>query len=380
MTMRVRVVRMSAVVLWLLVPRVSSSAEHRSDLSGSKGETVFFVLGMLDEYGGRDLRNETDIVERFYCNEHVNAFVFRAYLDRLAREQGLSSEVETRWYQDCLVSFHSKEMRDFVNQFYIYEPGAEPADAYTRGESASLSWVQLGGRDRALQLAYLAGAYFRYGRNGGFRFANASAKRNLVAKLVEQIGCTDTRTSSREGLPYQNEVLFTPTSEVRTAFEQMPASWSLLQADSVVGIATLDELAIYRELIREARAGHFEGCALPDSVPVGRFTTIPMAKLPAIPGVSREQREALDDYRRAAVTLRSVSGLASDSMHLSRDNGGGPMIVFGRVGFSKGGGTAAVLLSFATGTDADPSRCFVVAVAFLSSHNGRWETTGYSTP
>jgi hypothetical protein len=60
------------------------AAERKAKLEEVGGETIYFVLGMLDDYSGRSVVEDIPIVERFYCNENVQAFVFRAYLEQLA--------------------------------------------------------------------------------------------------------------------------------------------------------------------------------------------------------------------------------------------------------------------------------------------------------
>ena len=40
------------LILLLICPPLDSSAAE-PDMAGQKGETVFFLLGMLDEYNGR---------------------------------------------------------------------------------------------------------------------------------------------------------------------------------------------------------------------------------------------------------------------------------------------------------------------------------------
>src|SRR5712672_378118 len=106
---------------WLLIclPLTVRSAEP--NLTGRKGETIFFLLGMLDDYLGRNFVEDDNQVERFYCNEHVQAFVFRAYLSRVAEEQNLSPTIGAEWKQDCLVAFRSDDMSALINSFYIYK-------------------------------------------------------------------------------------------------------------------------------------------------------------------------------------------------------------------------------------------------------------------
>jgi hypothetical protein len=211
------------------------------------------------------------------------------------------------------------------------------------------------------------------------RFANASEKRNLLAKVVADLGCADTRTASRAGIPAQNDLFFTPNDEMQRAFARMPGEWALQAADSIVGLATEEELEIYNRLISLAREGRFDGCVLPETFAVHRFTFIPMSKLGTIPGTSREQQEALQDRDRVYKTLRSVRDLATRSICLTNGRADdAPDISFGRIGFSRNRSSAVVLFSYRAGVDVNS--CTLVSVAFLSRQGGTWDVTGYSTP
>jgi len=350
--------------------------------AGQKGETVFFVLGMLDEYGGRMRIEGEDVVEHFYCNEHVAAYVFRAYLDRLAREQGLPSTVETKWRQDCLVSFCSPDLSAFVNQFYSFSHESSVLTDQGRKQMAhadGLSYAQFEKRDRALKLAYLAGAWFRYGRDGHYKFANNASKMRLVKQLLDDTGARDVRTTSRESLPFQNEVYFQPTDELTSTFRRLPGEWAFAMADTLVGVATTDELAICRVVIEAAKRGDFEGCPLPARCTLSRFTFIPMTPRAELPVSLNEQREALADYDRACKTLRSVSDLGADTTFVmggSQSPSKGPQIGLSRVGFSHDHSTAVVFVFY--GHTSQPGACWRSVAAFASRHGEDWVLTGYS--
>jgi hypothetical protein len=68
---------------------------------------------------------------------------------------------------------------------------------------------------RRRALAYLAGAWARYGRGNDFVFANAHDKATLVEGLLSDLGCSRISLESTYGTaPQANIVRFQPTDEV----------------------------------------------------------------------------------------------------------------------------------------------------------------------
>jgi hypothetical protein len=370
-----------AIGLSTCLPIARSAAfEPRADLTGSKGETVFFLLGMLDEHSGRGFIEDSDMVESFHCGEHVVAFVFRAYLSRLAQEQGLDRAIQVRWRQDCLVCFLSPEVSAFLNQFYSYsfDSGGRARvlteDGPKRVASASLATSQIKERENELKTAYLAGAHLRYGQGDHFEFADSCDKMTLVADVLRDVGCDSVRVTSRQDISYR--VYFHPTDELRGAFEHLPGAWGFESADTLVGLATPEDLSIYREVIRSAQMGDFGGHPLPQSFELRRFTFMPSGGRGRIPGASKGQREALEDYDRACVTLRSVRDLAGDSVRVISDNRRpeAAMISLGRIGFSRSRRTATVIFSYSAGAGLYAYEF----AAFLSRQRGQWVVKGCS--
>lgn len=91
-----------------LTPAPSGDGSCIFDFTGDKSDTVFFLLGLLDEYGGRRIVEDDDRIERFFCNEANTARVFRRYISRLAREQRLDPAVREETVQQCLTSYYSQ--------------------------------------------------------------------------------------------------------------------------------------------------------------------------------------------------------------------------------------------------------------------------------
>jgi hypothetical protein len=84
-------------------PASSSTGSCDFDLTGEKADTVFFVLGLLNEYNGRVIVEDGDRIEHFYCNESKMAGLFRRYIGKLAEEQGVDPAIREETVQQCLV-------------------------------------------------------------------------------------------------------------------------------------------------------------------------------------------------------------------------------------------------------------------------------------
>jgi hypothetical protein len=224
-------------------PPPSSDGACRFDMSGDKADSVFFVLGFVDEYLGRRFVEDDDRVERFYPNEMDKAAVFERQLAKLASEQGLEPAVRSPEGQQGHIAFRSKPIADRLNSCYKYqasggEVGPGPDGTYRRLASASLGrslFMRAGHGSsrgnglpdevfhRRRALAYLAGAWCRYGRGNEFIFANSSDKAELIAQLLDDVGCRDVRREYNFGyIPRTNWVRFQPTDELKAWLDR---SW-----------------------------------------------------------------------------------------------------------------------------------------------------------
>ena len=142
----------------------------------------------------------------------------------LAAEQGFDPAVREETIQRCLVVFYSKPIASRLNSCYRYKMTDQhlaqtPDGTYGRTANPSLLASGLFTRDEAFfrrrALAYLAGAWARYGRDNAFVFANAHEKATLVAGLLMNLGCRHVRIESTAGtIPQANRVRFEPTEEV----------------------------------------------------------------------------------------------------------------------------------------------------------------------
>jgi hypothetical protein len=212
----------------------SSDGSCKLDLVGDRADNVFFLLGLRNFQG---LVEGSDVVERFYCNEQTVAKLFRGRLEALAVEQGITADVRQQVVQECLTSYHSRILADRLNSCYRYQltiPSTAPTSVPTlRSSAASLnqglfyrSGVDRGAPEGGLSdtvfarrraLAYLAGAWARFGHAPDFVFsAYYSDKAEFVAGLLNNLGCRNVRVEHTMGLiPGGTFVHFEPTSEVR---------------------------------------------------------------------------------------------------------------------------------------------------------------------
>lgn len=191
---------------------------HTLDRTGARGETVYRVLGVLDEYAGRHVADEgDDVVEQFYCSEPALAATFGPLLERLAREQQIQTSIRRTTLQDCLPVFHSPELRAAIVALYP-PPAPGPPQQWTQRPDGRLIPVHQRFvhpsmfRDATAEQkwAYLSGVYLRHGRGDSVVFANAGHKADLVATLLRELGVRDVVQTSRNGIPRANIVTFTP--------------------------------------------------------------------------------------------------------------------------------------------------------------------------
>ena len=214
----------------------TSSGVCAFDLSDDKEQTVFFLLGFLDEYLGRYVVEGDDRVERFYATEAAKAEVFRQYLARLANQQKLDATIlEGR--EGSGIVFHSKPLADGLNSCYQLPftsgrmaPGADGTYRRTATATLDLSLFMKTGKvtrhdqpglsdevfRRSRALAYVAGAWMRYGRVPDFAFANSRHKAELIAQLLVNLGCVKVSVEEIFGfVPHATYVHFRPTDEVK---------------------------------------------------------------------------------------------------------------------------------------------------------------------
>lgn len=178
-------------------------------------QTIFTILGLLDEYSGRKIAKCKDEVERFYPSEKKIKVVDSGH-----------------------ICFHSQELNDLICSYYVKNnltdldsseiPKYEDDKGYLHyangriGESVfpekNHSW-RLSADERKSRLAFLIEAYARYGKENCFCFGNAYHKARLVEELLVQLRTPWLRfTRNFEGVPTLHEIEFKMTDEMKQHF------------------------------------------------------------------------------------------------------------------------------------------------------------------
>ncbi len=202
------------------------------DLTGDRGDHVFFLLGMRDLLG---IQEGDDLVGSFYCNEMEMAQLFERRLNTLAGEQGLANDLRREIVQGCLMFFRSRVLADRLNSCYRYElrrRSSAPTSAresrtgpvvlnpdlfYERpAEAAEPDTSPHGSLIRQRALAYLAGVRARHHAGSDLAFTGyLTALVPFVASLLEQLGCRNIQIEHSEGLiPGGTTIRFEPSGEV----------------------------------------------------------------------------------------------------------------------------------------------------------------------
>jgi hypothetical protein len=216
-------------------PAPSSDGTCHFDLTGTHAIRVFFVLGMLNEYLERHIAEDDDLIEAFYPRETKEQDLFARELAALASEQHLDVNVPRSVLEQGHVEFRSVALAERINSCYRYRLSSEllalGADGwYRRTANATLDrrLFLVPGEvprqsedaiDRSRALAYVAGAWVRYGASTPtpvFRFANAHKKARLLVELLRGLGCENVCLFTRSDVvPNGNAIYFQPTEELK---------------------------------------------------------------------------------------------------------------------------------------------------------------------
>jgi hypothetical protein len=199
-----------------------------------KGQAIFTVLGMLNEYAGRKIARCKDEIECFYPDEESVADIFENCLQCLVSQHNLHTKIRREQTETGHIYFFSEEMNDLICSYYLINgltdlnskevPKYTDDEGYLRygigkiGESVfpptEHPW-RLKDDEKQPRLLYLRGANYRYGEENCFSFCNNLHKARLIEELLLQIGVNWVRfTRDLENTPTLNKIEFIPTAEL----------------------------------------------------------------------------------------------------------------------------------------------------------------------
>jgi hypothetical protein len=186
---------------------------------------IYAVLGFLNEYIGRTVVKESELVEHFWNNESQIADIFEQYLLSLIDDRNLQTSLR-REVKDGQTYFFSTELTQLIDSYYLTHrltgTDADRNPAYTSGQgvfqqnTGKISTAIFPSSDREAKFAYLIGTYQRYGKHNMFQFANAHHKAQLVQQLLQEVGSPQVVFiySDPDSVPSIFRVAFEPTIEL----------------------------------------------------------------------------------------------------------------------------------------------------------------------
>jgi hypothetical protein len=207
---------LTSVALAAMSATRADAASCTLDLTGTKADRAFFVFGMLFESGARRVAAPRPTVEFFFCNETEKVPLFTRVVTAMAREQGLPADLREETKQGCLKWLESPTLAARLDACFRSEPGLGLA-LFTRPGAPAGNGRSVAPHDllRRRALAYVAGVWARSEHDGVITLTAGRHKAELVAALLEALGCRKVGLESTVGyIPGATRVFFEPTPEV----------------------------------------------------------------------------------------------------------------------------------------------------------------------
>jgi len=195
-------------------------------------DSAFVILGFLDEYRGRDIVQNGDIIEQFHFSQMEVVDAFEEHLHRLVSEHNLTTTVQRMMDANGFIYIISREITDLINTFYgsdfTYEHSILYPDTGTRRRYTirQISYSIFSPIDTMhlnpeydARFSYLLGVYQRYGRDRTITFGNATHKAEIVTRLLQELQCPYVAWKMRQDcVPFLHEIEFEPTAELKILF------------------------------------------------------------------------------------------------------------------------------------------------------------------
>lgn len=174
---------------------------------------LYYILGMLNEYMGRiNYIKNYDIVEFFYSHESAIAKRFYTLCNKLKKEKNINTFFY-RWpifrKKNGWIIYHSNKLKNFINLNYNFYIGMGSSKKNGKTYCGILKEDIFNKCSNEDKIAYLAGAYFRYGKNSSFDFANSYNKVKNIEKLLKDIGAKNIKVIINNGAGIK--VMIVPT-------------------------------------------------------------------------------------------------------------------------------------------------------------------------
>ena len=371
----VRLVRILKILTIVITTFSIASARAGSpELSKDKACRLFFVLGMLHEPAGRYFVENGDAVE--WCTENLRAYVLWAYLEQIKDDHDIGEEIQIEKPGRRIV-FRGTQLNELINSFYKYEfTGFSQHWLYKetrRCGTAYLSYDLFDQGDSDPKYAYLAGAYYMFGRGDQYAIWCNSRKLDLIAALLVDVGCTNVTTPRGN----DHKINFFPTEELKSWFKRYPGVWAFDKADSLMGFASDEEVTIYRTVLGLVQKGKIEGCEITGPCGLAWMTHV-LRDTPDVPGLPAKFQAAIHDLENRNEKIISLRNCENDAIHMLNLGAGLSDtcgVRFSRIGIS-GSGIKAVVVMSCSCKESMKREPDVLVV--LEKKRLRWRAVGYS--
>ena len=188
-------------------------------------EVAYTVLGFLDEYLAHQFEEGSNLIQMFRASEAEKADRFAEHLERLATQAGLPAQIDRRTDSWGKITFCSPTLAPLINSVYVSRGMVpititpEPGEADPVLHGGMISYAVFPPDDRNARIAFIRGAYQRYGLRNTFTFINADHKVKLIERLLQELGSPRVNVTRSETIPATNEIEFEPTTEMLELFK-----------------------------------------------------------------------------------------------------------------------------------------------------------------
>ena len=184
-------------------------------------EPAYFALGCLSEYAGAyQAQWHEDAICTFARGQRPEAVVYQQYLERLARECELDTNIIVRDGAGGCTVVASQMMKGHLVSLYPPYPGRVATGKRMQG-SVTMGMF----KTREAKRSYLAGVYLRHKQGDALVLANSAHKVTVICQLLTDLGAShvDRKRTPRGHYPTMFTVSFAPSHEIERLFQFVDA-------------------------------------------------------------------------------------------------------------------------------------------------------------
>lgn len=220
----------------MLIVNCSNPTSGSSSINKEQDSTLYFILGIIDDYMGRFIVENGLRVESFYPAETTTSIIFQEYINKLIEENNIKDTLIKEVIQSGHIEFNSRKVTEYINNCYVYDL-----------ESSSMLWLNeesiyvpavrshalkpeiTNNVDNIEKLAFLKGLYIRnnLGSDGNcdstycISFVNSVYRYSMAEEYLLSFNCTDlsVEDSPPDAVPFNRILYFKPSEVIDSLFK-----------------------------------------------------------------------------------------------------------------------------------------------------------------